>query len=106
MIPGCTHAIDLELDDHTIDLSAYDVYVTIRQGSLAIELSGERVDVSGYNATVYLTQEESLRLRDGANIVIQMNWISTDAITGNISRAASDPAIVPVGVQLLRRLLP
>lgn len=41
MIPGCTHAVDLALDDKTIDLNqASDVYVTLKQGGTLITLTG------------------------------------------------------------------
>lgn len=106
MIPGCTHALDLVLDDETVDLTGAEVYVTLRQGAFELELSGDRVEASGHQATVYLTQTESLKMKDNQNAEIQINWITTDALTGGVSRGASDPASVPVGVQLLRRVLP
>ena len=105
MIPGCTHALDLELDDESIDLGGYDVYVTIKQLALTLDLSGDRVEVDGNRATVYLTQEESLQLKDRQPMTVQLNWTS-QAVTGEVSRGASDPAVVPVGMQLLRRILP
>lgn len=106
MIPGCTHALDLELDDDTINLENYDVYVSIKQGNNIWQFSGEQIETNENKATVYLTQEESLQFKDYLELLVQMNWVSTNAITGEVERCASDAAVVPVGVQLLRRILP
>ena len=107
MIPGCTHAIDLELDDHSIDLSqATNIYVTIAQGSVSVVVSGESVVVtSGYQLTVYLTQEQSLKFSSGSPAKVQVNWIYAQA-DDRVDRAATEPFEIPVGEQLLKRVLP
>ncbi len=106
MIPGCTHALDIEFDDHTVDLAtAVNVFVSVRQGSLQIDLSTERVEVdeTGYKLTVYLTQEETLRFKSGT-ASLQVNWTFRDGLQ-NLCRDASDVATVTWGEQLLRRVL-
>lgn len=107
MIPGCTHELDIELDDHTVDLSqASNVYVTIAQGSTSKTFTGERVVVaaSGYELTVGMTQEETLQFRRG-NAEVQVNWLVSDGNDG-YSRAATDVVSVMWGKQLLREVLP
>lgn len=107
MIPGCTHAVDLALDDRTIDLNqASDVYVTLKQGGTVITITGAALDIDGYRVTAYMTQENSLKLKDKAAVQVQINWLYTDQESQTISRCASDLATIPVGEQLLRRVLP
>ena len=107
MIPGCTHAVDLALDDRTIDLNqASDVYVTLKQGGTVITITGAALDIDGYRVTAYMTQENSLKLKDKAAVQVQINWLYTDQESHTVSRCASDLATIPVGEQLLRRVLP
>lgn len=107
MIPGCTHAVDLALDDRTIDLNqASDVYVTLKQGGTVITITGAALDIDGYRVTAYMTQENSLKLKDKAAVQVQINWLYTDQESQTVSRCASDLATIPVGEQLLRRVLP
>lgn len=107
MIPGCTHAVDLALDDKTIDLNqASDVYVTLKQGGTLITLTGAALEVDGYKVTAYMTQENSLKLKDKAAVQVQINWLYTDSESNVTSRCASDLATIQVGEQLLRRVLP
>lgn len=107
MIPGCTHEIDIELDDHTVDLSeATNVYVTIAQGSTSQTFTDERVEIaaSGYELTVGLTQEESLQFRRG-NAEVQVNWLVSDGGSGYY-RNATEVVAVQWSKQLLREVLP
>lgn len=108
MIPGCTHALDIELDDHEIDLhEATNVYVTIAQGSNTSQTyTAERVEIgeTGYELTVYLTQEESLAFHRG-NAEVQVNWLVSDG-GSSYSRAATDVVSIMWGKQLLREVLP
>ena len=107
MSPGCTHAVDLALDDRTIDLNqASDVYVTLKQGGTLITITGAALDIDGYKVTAYMTQENSLKLKDKAAVQVQINWLYTDQEENTISRCATELATIPVGEQLLRRVLP
>ncbi len=100
MIPFCTHQIELELDDHTINLNnATAVYVTIRQGNVLMTFTGDALTLNGYHVTAYLSQQDSAKLRDGQEAFVQVNWLIGD------SRAATDPATFTVGEQLLRKVL-
>ena len=105
MVPGCTHALDLELDDHTIDLGEADnVYVSIVQGPTSLVLSGSNVVTDVYRLTVYPTQEQSLRFRGGSEAKIQVNWTYGGGRSGT-SRMATEAATIKVDEQLLGRVL-
>lgn len=105
MIPACTHVIELELDDHSINLNeATAVYVTLRQCGNTMTFTGEQLEIDEYNVSVLLTQEESLKLYNNRPAQVQVNWI-TESL-GDVSRAATDIADIEVREQLLRRVLP
>lgn len=105
MIPGCTSALEIELDDESIDLdAAAAVWVTISQGQVRITVTGSQIVTDGNTLTAYLTQEETLALRDNIPASGQVNWIYDEA--GEISRGCTDPFSIVVGAQLLRRVLP
>ena len=106
MIPGCTNALDITLDDQSVNLTqAEDILVTVNQNGEELEFTGDRVDVNpnGYQLSVYLTQEETLKLRYGP-ASCQVNWTYLDLL-GGISRAATDPFTIEVGSQLYRRVM-
>lgn len=105
MIPGCTSALEIELDDESIDLdAAAGVWVTITQGKTALTVSGSQIETDGNKVTAYLTQAETLSLDDNLPAKGQVNWTYDEA--GEISRGATDPFTINVGEQLLRRVLP
>lgn len=105
MIPGCTCALPIEIDDETLDLSeAANVYVSLEQGDAKLTVSGDRIEVDGNTVTAYFTQAETLRFKDNEPASGQVNWIYNDS--GEISRGGTDPFPVEIGTQLLRRVLP
>ena len=107
MILGCTYAIDIESDDHTLDLTAFPyLYVTLEQGTMQKTFSGDRLDIwpSKYELTVTLTQEESLSFKPGA-VQVQLNWLVSDG-KGGFYRDGTDQAPIIFEKQLLRRMLP
>lgn len=106
MIPGCTHALDMTLDDQTVDLNiAKDIFVTINQNGTQVDFPKDRVEIAdnGYELTVYLTQPETLKFRFGT-AVAQVNW-TVDDLLGNISRLATDPFVIDIGQQFMRQVL-
>lgn len=104
MIPACTHELRLELDDHTINLNdASEVYVTLEQDYTSMTFSGDELEIDGYKVNVFLTQEQSLKFSDFKPAKVQVNWIFDGS---PVLRAATDPAIVNMGEQLLRVVLP
>ena len=106
MIPGCTHALDISLDDQTIDLNAAtEIVVSLNQNGEQLNFTGDRIEVDddGYEFTVYLTQPETLRFRYGT-AVAQVNWTVVNLL-GETARMATDPFVIEVGQQFLRQVL-
>ena len=106
MIPGCTHAIGIELLDHTINLfDASNIYVTISQGKQLKTFLYDRIEIGpgAYNITIYLTQEESLAFKPGP-AQLQVNWLEEHETY--YERFASDVVTISWSRQLLMRLLP
>lgn len=106
MIPGCTTVLTIELDDETVNLEdASEIYVTLRQQEVSIQISGDHVEADGHTLTAYLTQAETLRLQNNAPAKVQANWLYTN-LRGDVARAAIDPVEIEIGEQTLRRVLP
>ena len=106
MIPGCTNTLELEIDDHSVDLGlATHVYVSLRQGIHDICKTGESLTINGYRVNVDLTQEETLRLCCGKPCEVQINWLYED-LSGSTKRAATETAVIDIGKQLIPRVLP
>jgi len=106
MIPGCTNAIDMTLDDQTVNLNnAQDLFVSINQNGMQLDFPKDRIQVAanGYQLSVYLTQEETMRFRFGT-AVAQVNWTELDPLS-NFSRAATDPFVIDIGQQFMRQVL-
>ena len=96
MIPGCTSALDVELDD---------VYVTINQNGTVSQFADDQLDINpnGYAFTLYLSQADTLKFRYGP-AVAQVNWTKDDG-SGNIYRGATDPFTIHMGQQFYRKVL-
>ena len=106
MIPGCTNALDITLDDQTVDLNnAEDILVTINQNGEVLQFPTDRVEVaeSGYALSVYLTQQETLKFRFGP-ATASVNWTYLD-LMGGVSRANTEPFVIDVGQQLYRKVM-
>ena len=107
MIPGLTQALDIYLDDTSLDLSgAEDILVTINQNGEVSNFSGDRVEVNseaGYILTIYLTQQETLRFRFGPATAM-INWVVSDG-AGGVSRLATEPFVIEIGQQLFRSVM-
>lgn len=107
MIPGCTHTLDIEIDDHSVDLStATNVYVTIAQGATSQTFTDEQIDIgsSGYELSVGFTQEQSLIFRRGS-ADMQVNWLVSDGGSGYY-RNATEVVTIQWSKQLLKEVLP
>ena len=107
MIPGCTNALDITLDDQTVDLNnAEDILVTINQNGEVLNFPTDHVEVNenfGYQLSVYLTQEETLKFRFGP-ATASVNWTYLD-LMGGVARANTDPFVIDVGQQLYRKVM-
>lgn len=79
---------------------ASELHLTFRQGTVELDLTGDDLTVLGtHDLTAVLRQEQTARLSANSAVSVQIN-----AIVGGI-RKASDVATVPVGSNLLRRLI-
>lgn len=94
---------DVPLTGHVegVDLQqASELHLTFRQGTVEIDLTGNDLTVLGaHDLIAFLRQEQTAMLSADSAVSVQIN-----AIVGGI-RKASDVATVPVGSNLLRRLI-
>lgn len=105
MIRGTTPTFQLTIVGN-VDLSlANNIYVSIKQATAYIELSGSELEVDGNVVSCWIPQEKSLKLIDGAKAKIQVNWTYTDE-SNSIKRAATCVKEIEIGEQLIRRVLP
>lgn len=80
---------------------AEEVHVTFRQGGVCFDLTGDELDVlGGTDISLVLPQAKTALLRDDAPVLVQLNFIAADGM-----RKASDEISLPVGTNLLRRIL-
>lgn len=79
MIRGATPTFKLTINDESIDLTdATSVYVTFRQPTgISLTKSGTDLEVAAKEVDVYLSQEETLKFREG-ELDIQLNWVYSD----------------------------
>lgn len=105
MIRGTTPTLTLTISDF-VDLSlAENIYVTIKQPSVTIELTKDEIEIDHNIISCYLSQENSLKLAENTKTKIQVNWTYYDTETGTIRRAATVVKEILIGEQLLRRVL-
>lgn len=107
MIRGTTPTFTFTIKNDTVDLAeAQNVYVTIRQGSKEITKTGDDIEVETRTVNVFLGQEESLGLSEGANAEVQINWTYLDQIDATtIRRAATKVKTIQITKQLLKRVI-
>ena len=107
MIRGTTPTFTFTINSQTLDLTeAQNVYVTIRQGSNEITKTGEDLDVSATVVSVFLSQEESLDLKETVDAEVQINWTYLDPVDNTrIRRAATKTKSIKVTKQLLKRVI-
>lgn len=80
---------------------AQEVHVTFKQGGVCFDLTGDDLEILlGTDISLVLPQAKTALLRDDAPVFVQLNFISADGL-----RKASDEASIPVGTNLLRRIL-
>ena len=83
-----------------VDLSiANDVWFTMRQGCTCIQKHGEELDISANVVSVYLTQNDTLKLTKG-NAYLQLNWVYDGG-----DRACSQIKSIPVTENLLKEVI-
>lgn len=105
MVRGATPTFVFTLSDESVNLlEAESVYVTIEQPGTSITKSGQDILVEQHSVSVWLSQKESLMLKEG-KAEAQLNWLYTDDVTGDIKRAATKLAEITIEKQLLRRVI-
>ena len=91
------------------DLSAArNVYVSIVQGGESFEMTGQELEITGTNHNVvecYLSQANSLKLVEGIDGEIQVNWTYLDVDGETIRRAGTKAKTFHVDKQLLKRVI-
>ncbi len=106
MIRGTTPTFTFTLKDDSIDLSeALDLIVTIKQSGKRIDIPASDLEIDGGTVSLYLTQEQSLKLTEGVDAWVQINWIYTNPRSGSPRRAATKPKSFCVGPQYYERVM-
>lgn len=106
MVRATTPNFTLRIKSDKLDLNKVkDVYVTIKQNNLEYDLTGESLTIDKNKINCYLTQEQSLALKEEQDAKVQVNWIyfAEDGVT--ILRGATKTKKIEITEQLLRRLL-
>lgn len=106
MVRGTTPALTLTIPDGgDLDLTqATAVYVTLRRKGQSITITGDSLAVEPKSVTFHLSQEESLALSPG-EVDVQLNWTYGDALTGVLSRGATEVRKIVVTEQLLTEVI-
>lgn len=108
---GTTPTIKLTLNkknesDPEIDLSiAEDIYVTFSK-TYQIKLfdkKGDDLEIDGNDIYIYLTQEETLGLKE--KLLVQVNWTYIDDLTHKKKRASSTIKSISMDPNLLNEVI-
>lgn len=106
MIRGTTPTFTFRLKNNDVDLTeARNMYVSIAQGAKTIEKTADSLEIDVHTVSVWLTQEESLKLTEGSNAEVQINWTYLDTDGTTVRRAATKVRSFPIDKQLLRRVI-
>lgn len=107
MIRGTTPTFTFTIRSETVNLGeAENVYVTIRQGANEITKTGEEISYELRTVNVYLSQEESLKLKENTPAEIQINWTYLDPTDNTtVRRAATKVKSIQIDRQLLKRVI-
>ena len=106
MIRGTTPTFTFTILSDDVDLTAAEsVYVTIVQGGVAINKTGEALDVGEKTVECWLTQEESMQLAENPNADVQINWTYLAPGSEEVRRAATKIKSIPITKQLLKRVI-
>lgn len=106
MVRATTPTFTLVIQEESVDLTlARNVYVTMEQGATKITKTGQDVETETRIVKVWLNQEESLALKEGTPLALQVNWTYLDPDGVTIRRAATNVAKVNVTRQLLDEVI-
>jgi hypothetical protein len=103
LIRGTTPTFTLTVNGDVDLTEAKAVYVTLKQMSKTLELTGASLEIAPTQVKCYLTQEQSLSLSEGP-AKIQVNWTYVD--DHNITqRDATKVKEIFIDEQLLKRVI-
>lgn len=106
MIRGTTPTFTFTLKNHSINLNeALTVIATLKQSGKRIDISGDRLVINGYVVSLWLTQQESLKLTEGVPVSIQLNWTYENPTGGSPRRAATIPKWIDIDEQFYERVI-
>ncbi len=106
MVRGTTPNLTLRIKSDKIDLTkVQEVWVTIKQNNIEYDLTDESITVNKNKVNCYLTQEQSLALKEDVVTKVQINWLyfAEDGVT--LLRGATKSQEIKITEQLLRRVL-
>ena len=105
MIRATTPTLTLTIKDDSVDLTqAKAVYVTLEQGqSFSVTKTGSDLSVTEQTVECWLSQEETLSLKAGQPLLVQINWLYD--VNGVTHRAATTVGSVYVSGQLLTEVI-
>ena len=105
MVRATTPTFTLTVGTNQLDLTQADaVYVTITQVNTTITKTGEDLEIDGNVISCWLEEPDSIKLINGT-AQVQVNWVYTDSVTGDIKRAASDIAVIGISDNLIKGAL-
>lgn len=100
IIRGSTEVLTIEVEDDTFVLPTTDrIIVTISSGSYTLDKTGADLAIVDGNIEVTLTQAESLRLREGVEAELQVNFLIPSAGGADV-RIPTETVSFLVGKQL------
>lgn len=106
MIRGTTPTFTFTIKNDVVDLTtALTIIVCIKQSGKKIEKTGDDISVTAKTVSLWLTQQESLKLTPGVTASVQINWTYPNPNGGSPRRAATKPKTFIVDEQFIERVI-
>lgn len=100
-VRATTPTLTLSVRGENIDLTqANNVYVSLKQGEFDVVKTGEDLVVEATVVKVWLSQQETLSLKSGQVLLVQINWTYIDTY-GVTQRVATEVGSITITPQLL-----
>lgn len=100
IIRGSTETLTVEIEAENFTLPTTDrIIATISSGTYTLDKTGDDLSVVDGNIEIKLTQAESLRLREGVEAELQVNFL-VPSIGGDDVRIPTETVKFSVGKQL------
>ena len=106
VVRATTPTLSLSLIGENVDLTqANNVYVSLKQGdSFDVVKTGEDLEIGETVVNVWLSQQETLSLKSGSPLMIQVNWTYIDT-HGVAQRDATNIGSIAITPQLLNEVV-